>query len=34
MDCGSCAASVDRALRSLEGVQDVRVDVVGGRVTV
>jgi Cd2+/Zn2+-exporting ATPase len=34
MDCSSCAASVDRALRSLEGVHDVRVDVVGGRVTV
>ncbi|MDP9348835.1 MAG: cation transporter, partial [Gemmatimonadota bacterium] len=34
MDCSSCAASVDRALRALEGVQDVRVDVVGGRVRV
>ncbi|HEX2187324.1 MAG TPA: heavy metal translocating P-type ATPase, partial [Longimicrobiaceae bacterium] len=34
MDCASCAAHVDRALRALEGVQDVRVDVVGGRVTV
>lgn len=34
MDCGSCAESVSRALRSLEGVQDVRVDVVGGRVQV
>ncbi|MEW5926046.1 MAG: heavy metal translocating P-type ATPase [Gemmatimonadota bacterium] len=34
MDCGSCAASVDRALRSLDGVQDVRVDVMGGKVTV
>ena len=34
MDCSSCAASVERALRQLEGVQDVRVDVVGGRVTV
>ncbi|MET0399586.1 MAG: heavy metal translocating P-type ATPase [Longimicrobiaceae bacterium] len=34
MDCGSCAASVDRALRGLEGVQDVRVDVMGGKVTV
>ncbi|HET7273649.1 MAG TPA: heavy metal translocating P-type ATPase [Longimicrobiaceae bacterium] len=30
MDCGSCAESVDRALRSLDGVADVRVDVVGG----
>ena len=34
MDCSSCAASVDKALRGLEGVQDVRVDVMGGRVTV
>lgn len=34
MDCSSCAESIDRALRSLEGVQDVRVDVVGGRVMV
>lgn len=34
MDCGSCAASVERALRSLEGVQEVSVDVVGGRVRV
>lgn len=34
MDCSSCAESVDRALRSLAGVQDVRVDVVGGKVTV
>jgi Zn2+/Cd2+-exporting ATPase len=34
MDCSSCAESVGKALRSLEGVQDVRVDVVGGRVAV
>ena len=34
MDCSSCAESVEKALRSLEGVQDVRVDVVGGRVSV
>jgi len=34
MDCSSCAASVERALRQLEGVQDVRVDLVGERVTV
>ncbi|CAN5877174.1 heavy metal translocating P-type ATPase [soil metagenome] len=34
MDCSSCAASVENSLRGLEGVQDVRVDVVGGKVTV
>lgn len=34
MDCSSCAESVQKALRSLEGVQDVRTDVVGERVTV
>ena len=34
MDCASCAASVERALKELEGVQDVQVDVVGGRVRV
>ena len=34
MDCASCAASVERALKNLEGVQDVRVDVVGGTVRV
>ena len=34
MDCSSCAESVEKALRKLEGVQDVRVDVVGGRVDV
>lgn len=34
MDCASCAATVERALRGLEGVDDVRVDVMGGRVRV
>lgn len=34
MDCASCAASVERSLRTLEGVQEVRVDVLGGRVHV
>ena len=34
MDCASCAASVERALKGLEGVHDVRVDVVGGKVRV
>ena len=34
MDCASCASSVERALKTLEGVQDVRVDVVGGKVRV
>ena len=34
MDCASCAASVDRSLRTLAGVQEVRVDVMGGRVQV
>jgi Cd2+/Zn2+-exporting ATPase len=34
MDCSGCAKSVENALRALEGVQDVRVDVVGGKVTV
>ena len=34
MDCASCAATVERALRSLEGVDDVRVDVIGGKVRV
>lgn len=34
MDCSSCAESVNNALRSLEGVQDVRVDVMGGKVTI
>jgi Zn2+/Cd2+-exporting ATPase len=34
LDCASCAESVDRALRAVEGVAEVRTDVVGERVTV
>jgi Cd2+/Zn2+-exporting ATPase len=34
MDCAGCAATVERALRGLDGVQDVHVDVVGGKVRV
>lgn len=34
MDCASCAAGIESALRRFEGVQDVRVDVVGGKVRV
>jgi Cd2+/Zn2+-exporting ATPase len=34
MDCASCADSIEKSLRHLEGVQDVRVDVMGGRVDV
>jgi len=34
MDCASCANDVRRALEKLSGVQDVRVDVVGGKVKV
>ncbi|MGH7445937.1 MAG: heavy metal translocating P-type ATPase, partial [Longimicrobiales bacterium] len=34
MDCSSCAATVEKALRSLDGVEDVQVDVMGGRVDV
>ena len=34
MNCAGCASSVEKALRTLEGVEDVRVDVVGGRVNV
>ncbi len=34
MDCPSCAASIDRTLTALAGVQDVQVDVVGGTVRV
>ena len=34
MDCSSCADSIEKSLRHLEGVHDVRVDVVGGRVNV
>lgn len=34
MDCASCADAVRRALEKLAGVQDVRVDVVSGKVKV
>ena len=34
MDCAGCATSVKAALTRLEGVHDVQVDVVGGRVRV
>ncbi len=34
MDCASCAASIERALGDLDGVVNVRVDVLGGRVRV
>ena len=34
MDCSSCADTVEKALRHLEGVEDVHVDVLGGRVVV
>lgn len=34
MDCPSCADDIKRALGSFEGIQDVRVDVVGGKVRV
>src|SRR5687767_11223366 len=34
MDCASCAAAIESAVRRLDGVRDVQVDVVGGRVRV
>ncbi len=34
MDCASCARPIEDSLKRLEGVHDVRVDVVGGRVQV
>jgi Cd2+/Zn2+-exporting ATPase len=34
MDCPSCADDIKRALGKLEGIEDVRVDVVGGKVRV
>jgi Zn2+/Cd2+-exporting ATPase len=34
LDCASCAATIDRAIRSIEGIEDVRADVVTERVTV
>lgn len=33
MSCGHCAAAVIKALESLPGVADVRVDLASGRVT-
>jgi len=32
--CDGCAASIDRALRRIEGVKDIDTDVEGKRVTV
>ena len=34
LDCATCAASIDRALRNVPGVEGVRTDVVTERVTV
>ena len=34
MDCASCATVLERALRPLEGVEGVQVDVLGGTVRV
>lgn len=34
MDCASCAVEIEKALKSLEGVEDVRVNVVTGNVRV
>lgn len=34
MDCPSCADDIKRALGKLEGIEDVRVDVVGGKVKI
>ncbi len=34
MDCASCAETVERAVRSVDGVREVRVDLMGGRVKV
>ena len=34
MDCASCAASIEGALKRLDGIENVQVDVVGGRVRV
>ena len=34
MDCAGCAATVERALRQLDGVRDVRVNVLGGSVRI
>ena len=34
MDCASCAKTVEASIRQLEGIREVRVDVIGGRVRV
>jgi Cd2+/Zn2+-exporting ATPase len=34
MDCASCAQNVTKTLRAMEGVEDVRTDILGERVTV
>jgi Cd2+/Zn2+-exporting ATPase len=34
MDCASCAVAVEQALKQVDGVDDVQVDVVGGRVVI
>jgi copper chaperone CopZ len=34
MHCGGCAASVERALRALDGIEQVTVELAAGRVTV
>ncbi len=34
MSCGGCAASVDKALRTVRGVADVKVDLAGKRAEV
>lgn len=34
MTCGGCAMSVDKALRNVPGVKDVKVDLAGKRVEV
>ena len=34
MDCPSCADDIARSLRKLEGIQDIDVDVMGGKVRV
>ncbi|BEV73479.1 MULTISPECIES: heavy-metal-associated domain-containing protein [unclassified Paludibacterium] len=34
MSCGGCAASVEKALKALDGVEAVAVDLPSGRVTV
>lgn len=34
MSCNGCAASVERALRTLDAIAEVQVDLASGRVTV